>query len=193
MTKSVELFYDGDQRFPTGALTVQRTVDGGSVSMQFSPAEDVTFTRRLEVKFTQSILDWTSATFYAEEQVDLVRDGNTLNIGDVQVPATGRIIPSYAATFLVEEFAAGHDAELNFTWCEEESRSVRSGRLRRDKADRVTSPVQQLMPPFGKVALLLDGKVQNTYWTSESGVVVSDWNGATSYALPSSVVKALYL
>lgn len=192
MLKTVELFYDGGGSVPSGALVTNRVAGRAEVSMSFSTEAGVVFSRQLSIMSEASVAAWSSATFVADRRIQLERSGDSITVGDSSFCCEGLVVPSYAASLLVAEFTAQDLSEQEFGWLDEESGVVKSGRLRREADDAVTSPLQHLDEPCQKVTLWLDNVLQNTYWLAGGCVVASDWNGARSYALPDSVVSSLY-
>lgn len=192
MLKTVELFYDGGSSVLSGALVTDWVAGGVEVSMSFSPEAGVVFSRQLSLMSVSSVAGWSSATFVADRPIKMARRGDDIMVGEVSLHCPGLVVPSYAASVLVAEFAAQDVNEQEFGWLDEESGVVKNGLLRREVDETVTSPLQQLDSPCRKVTLWLDGGLQNTYWLAGGRVVVSDWNGARSYALADSVVSALY-
>lgn len=192
MMRSVELFYDGDGDAPSGALVINRQPQGGSVSMRFSLDDEATFARHLEISFTDSVFGWDQAVFTADNTTVLKRDQDIITVGEQPVQASSPIVPSYAVSFLVAEFARDGSTHLPFSWLDEESATIQEAELTRGSGESIDSPVQTLNSPCETIILEVAGQTKNTYWLHGGTIVRSDWNGANSYALPASVVHALY-
>lgn len=190
----IDLFYLGDDSIPAGSLTTMVTGDLYSVRIQFTPPGGNDVVGQLDLSTSGSVLSWTAFKFEGDGQTvhgERTSTGVILNGTDISV--SGDIIPSYACSGLVSEFADSPDDSIEFSWLAETSDvPVKPAALSKAGLETVQSPVSGTVESCLKIELTISEARTNTYWVKDRLVVASDWAGAKSYALPNPVARSLF-
>lgn len=186
----IELFYLSNHSVPVGALMTATDHSSHYCRIRFSTPDGGIVDNEALVRMNGSIRDWTSFTFRdgAMESVG-TRDSHGVTVAGHRVDHEGTVVPSYGVSALVAEMVRELDEAVEFRWLTESAGSAHAvlpARLERTDDEDVASPVTDIITGCARVELSVDGTRTNTYWVKDGAVVATDWNGATSFALPAN-------
>lgn len=189
----VDLFYLGEDTTPVGTLTTRTSAGGFTTSINFSLPDGGTVTGELSMQSNGSVREWTTFRFVGDgKTIDGERTAKGVRMHGSELPVSGDVIPGYACSSLVVEFASSTEDSLSFTWLQETGDDpLKAATLVRAGTEEVDSPVRGVVENCVKVELSIEGTRTNTYWVKGPVVVASDWAGACSYALPEPVARSL--
>lgn len=192
MTTQLDLFYIGNSA--AGALAVAQSSGTYATHIVFSPPDSPVVDLRTTIDTDASVKNWSRFTFHnRESKVEGIRTEDGVLISGRLVRCEN-VVPSYGVSALVLELVDSKEDRCSFLWLDESrgasTRPV-AGKLEQAGRESVDSPVGVRIPACERVELTVDNARTNTYWVKDGVIVASDWNGATSYALPDAVTNNL--
>ena len=182
MHEWIELFYLGEDSEPAGAVVTR--IDDAEVScrVRFATPDGGHGGGESVIRPDGSIQRWTDFRFSS--------DGATQTVA--RADREGRVVPSYGLSALVLELVEGPESAVDFLLLDESDPDApRAAHLERAGTETVHSPLRGQLAACVRVELTADGHRTNTYWVRDGIVVVSDWVGARSYALPPAAAQGL--
>lgn len=191
----VDLFYLPDNQNPVGALVTRATDGEFSCHIEFSLPDGFLVSGDVVIQTTGSITQWTGYRFVGSG-VDASgrKDGDCVQVGKTSASYATLVVPSYGLSGLVLETVASGADSVKFLWLDESAASAEATRpavLALAGTEDLESPLAGWLVGCTRLELTVDGSRTNTYWVRDSQIVVSDWGGARSYALPSGTVRNL--